>query len=120
MLVITDRFPQNQVHGTNDGPLLWAWRSSRNPVKRGLARLEAKPYERADRLPPDLVLRLNVDVDTALRRRPEHDEAFITRRIDVVSRLEFPDARLGIVELDATEPYDIVLHRAIDAVLAGM
>jgi hypothetical protein len=63
---------------------------------------------------------LNVDVDTARLRRPEHDDAFLARRIDVVSQLEFPDARLGVVVIDATEPYDAVLRHAIDAVLAGM
>jgi hypothetical protein len=120
LLVIADRYPQNQVHGSNDGPLLGAWRASQSPIKRSLARLESRPYQRAEHLPPDLVLRLNVDPTTARLRRPEHDEAFLGRRIDVVSRLVFPDSRLGVVELDATEPYDAVLHRAIGAVMAGI
>jgi thymidylate kinase len=120
MLVITDRYPQVQVPGTNDGPLLWTWRDSDRRVERFLARVEARPYERADRFPPDLVLRLNVDPDTAAARRPEHDVAFLERRIGIVASLEYPEARIGVVELDATEPYDAVLRRAIDAVLAGM
>jgi thymidylate kinase len=120
LLVITDRYPQNQMVGTNDGPLLSSWRASPNPLLRRLGRLESRPYERAARQPPDLVLRLNVDVDNARLRRPEHDRSFLARRIDLVSRLSFPNSRLGVVELDATEPYDDVLHRAIRAVLAGM
>jgi thymidylate kinase len=120
LLVIADRYPQNQMSGTTDGPLLAAWRESPNALLRRLGRLEARPYERAAREPPDLVLRLNVDVDNARRRRPEHDRAFLARRIDIVSRLSFPESRLGVVELDATQPYDHVLHRAIRAVLTGM
>jgi hypothetical protein len=115
MLVITDRYPQIQVLGTNDGPLLAAWRGSPHLIRRRLAALEARPYERAARFPPDLVLRLHVDLATALARRPEHGEAFLARRIETVQRLQFPDARFGVVDLDATLPYDQVLDQAIQA-----
>ena len=116
LLVITDRFPQTQCPGSNDGPLLSAWRESRNPILRLAAGVEARPYRKADRLPPDLVIRLNVDQATASARRPGNDAAHLAGRIAVVRQLAFPDARFGVVEIDATAPYREVLDQAISAI----
>jgi adenylate kinase family enzyme len=116
LLVITDRYPQNQVHGSTDGPLLSPWRSSGNGLRRRLATFEAGPYDRAGNRPPDLVLRLNVDPETARRRRPDHNEADLARRIGIIGSLRFPDARYGVVELDGSRPYDEVLARAKAAI----
>jgi thymidylate kinase len=112
LLVITDRFPQNQVHGSTDGPLLSGWRHSGSGLRRRLASFEAEAYDRAANRPPDLVLRLNVDLDVARGRRPEHNEEDLARRIGIIGSLRFPDARYGVVELDGSLPYDEVLARA--------
>ena len=115
LLVITDRWPQNQVLGSTDGPLLGTWRTSHSPLRRWLAAVEARPYEAAEQFPPDLVLRLRVDPTTAARRRPEHGEHYLAGRIDIVNSLAFPEARFGVVELDATAPYPTVLDQAVQA-----
>lgn len=118
LLVITDRWPQNQVQGSTDGPLLGAWQASPSRLKRSLAALEARPYEAAELFPPDLVLRLRVDPATALGRRPDHGQPYLSWRIDVVNSLLFPGARFGVVELDATAPYRTVLADALDAIFS--
>jgi hypothetical protein len=115
MLVITDRYPQVQFPGSNDGPLLGAWNDSPARSKRAIARWEARPYELADRCPPDLILRLNVDTGTASGRRPGHGKEFLARRIDIVSRLTFHDSRFGVIELDSSEPFDKVFWAAVEA-----
>jgi hypothetical protein len=114
LLVICDRYPQAQWPGINDGPLLHRW--SGGGVRGRLARWEARPYEQAERFPPDLVVRLCVDQGTAERRRPDHDPDDLARRRALVSRLAFPDARYGTVEIDAGQPYEDVLEAVKGAV----
>jgi thymidylate kinase len=112
-VVICDRYPQAEIGGIMDGPLLHTWTDDPSPVRRAVARWEAKPYRAADRTPPDLVLRLVVDQQTAISRRPEHDAADLRRRREIVARLRFDGARCGIVDLDATKPADAVLNDAV-------
>lgn len=108
MLVICDRYPQAQQPGINDGPLLQLWSGA--GARGRISRWEARPYELAERFPPDLVVRLRVDQRTAERRRPEHDPTDLARRQAVVAELAFPDARYGTVEIDAGQPYEHVLE----------
>lgn len=114
MLVICDRYPQAQRPGINDGPLLQRW--SGDGARGRIARWEARPYELAERFPPDLVVRLWVDQRTAERRRPEHDPDDLARRRALVGELDFPDARYGTVEIDAAQPYGDVLEAVKAAV----
>ncbi len=108
LVVITDRYPQAQVLGFNDAPLLADWRRHRHPLLRALARWEMAPYVQAAANPPDLVVRLMVTPETALARDPGLDPAFIRRRIAVVKALEFgPDT--PVVEVDANRPLEEVL-----------
>ena len=120
LLVITDRYPQTQVAGSNDGPLLSGWIQSANPLLRFVARRELAPYTLADRFPPDLILRLDVAPDVAAGRRPGQSRDYLKARIDLVTGLEFPRSRFGIVALDANRPYDSVLGDAIQAIFSRM
>ncbi len=115
-LVVCDRYPQAQVPGTIDGPLLDAWLSSASRWQRALASWERRPYERADALPPDLVIRLQVDPETAVRRRPGHDPEVLRSRMRVVEGLRFEEAEFGVVEVDANRPFDNVFVDAHAAV----
>lgn len=118
LIVICDRYPQTQFPGQNDGPLLWAWRSSPSAIRRSLARYEARPYRLAANLVPDLVLRLNVDEATALARRPNLDSEYLRRRIELTSVLSFEESLFGVVELDSTQPYRQVFGQAVEAIWA--
>ncbi len=98
LVVITDRYPQSQIGKFNDGPLLTrlAW------APKWLRRREAHVYELAERLPPDLVIKLIVTPDTAARREPTMDLAVIRERIAVIPQLRFSGAR--VVSVDAEQP----------------
>jgi hypothetical protein len=116
-LVVCDRYPQAQVPGCIDGPLLSEWRTSPNRVKRRLAMREARAYEAAEASPPDLVLRLRVDDAALLERRPGHDEADLLRRRHVVESLRFGAGTTATVEIDTGRPLvDVIAdaRRAID------
>jgi hypothetical protein len=104
LLVITDRFPQDEINGFNDGPLL----TRLSNVPRFLRKFEAGAYTLAHRLPPDLVLRLDVLPETAAAREPDMDPDVIRRRIAELQRLTFAGAR--IVRIDAEQPLHSVLR----------
>jgi thymidylate kinase len=97
VVIITDRYPQNEINTFNDGPLLA--RLSRVP--RWLRRFEAAVYALAQRLPPDLVIKLEVLTETAARREPDMHPAIIRERIADLQRLTFAGA--CIVRVDAEQ-----------------
>ncbi len=103
LVVVTDRYPQNVDPTYSDGPLLhrlkWApgW----------LRRFEARSYELAARLPPDLVIKLEVEPAILARREPDMSAEVIHQRIEAFRRLEFPGART--VSINAQQPLADVL-----------
>lgn len=104
LVVIADRYPQNEEVGYNDGPLL----SRLRRVPRWLGSFEARTYELALQLPPDLVLKLEMTPETAARREPDMDPALMRQRIETARRLVFPGAR--VVCIDAEKPLEEVIR----------
>jgi hypothetical protein len=96
LIVLADRYPQNQILGFNDGPLL----TRLTVVPHWLRRFEGAAYALAHRLPPDLVIKLVVTPETAARREPEMDPAIIRERIAALQRLELPGARVVCVDAE--------------------
>jgi thymidylate kinase len=108
-MVILDRFPQDQFAGLSDGPRLqdgesFSW----------AARSEQRIYMKIKALSPDLVIRLEIDADTAKARKPDHDREILARKAAIVSALKFPDAQ--VVTIDARQPLDMVLLTAKRAI----
>ena len=98
LVVVTDRYPQNEIRGFNDGPLLTrlAWAPS------WLRRWEVNTYALAQRLPPDLVIKLIVRPETTARREPDMDPTVIEKRIEEIPRLAFSGAH--IASINAEQP----------------
>lgn len=119
LAVICDRYPQDQVHGFNDGPLLAKWRRHPSRLLRWLARWEGVPYRRAEIYPPDLVIKLHVSAAVALQRKPEMRPEEIRRRIEAIRSLRYPDPT-RIVDVDADAPLDRVLLRVKQAIWADL
>jgi thymidylate kinase len=115
MVVICDRWPQMQFAGELDGPRLTHWAGATG-WRRRLAAYELRPYELARRFPPDLVIRLDVDVDTASQRRPEDGREYLEHRIGLVRALTFAGSLFGAVDIDATQPPDKVLTAILRAI----
>lgn len=108
-IVLCDRYPQAEVGGMNDGPMLHEWSTSASRLKRFLAAWEARPYQTAEQLGPDLVLRLLVTPEVALERKAHESLGKLELRHGVVSSLRFPGSRRPIVEIDADQSFDAVL-----------
>ncbi|WP_046867452.1 hypothetical protein [Microvirga massiliensis] len=111
MIIVCDRFPQDEFPGFNDGPLLAHWLDHPWSICRSLAAWEKRPYAEAALDPPDLVIKLSVTPVVAQARRPEMDLEELYRRVSTVHRLKFPPST-RVVELSADEPVDIVERNA--------
>ena len=107
--VITDRYPQAEVPGFYDGPGLSAARSS-GTIIPWLAARERRLYAQMAAYVPTLVVRLNIDIDTALARKPDHERSLLERKIAATPVLTFNGA--PICDIDARLPYVEVLALA--------
>lgn len=114
VLVVADRYPQAEIPGFRyDGPGLTVDRTSSWLVHK-LAAREQKLYEWMAGYKPALVIRLNIDADTAHQRKPDHSLSELRDKISVMPRLAFNGAR--VCEIDARAPYADVLAAALAAV----
>lgn len=111
--ILTDRFPQILIPGPMDGPSL-ADLCFKGWFLHALMKLENRLYARMTKFQPDLVIRLNVDLETALARKPDHQVHKLARKISDVSRLHF--GATPILDLSATDPLEEVLSQARKAV----
>ncbi|HNW17404.1 MAG TPA: nucleoside triphosphate hydrolase [Sphingorhabdus lacus] len=118
-LVITDRYPQVEVPGFYDGPGLSAAKAGSSFIA-WLSRRERAKYEWMAAHLPTLVIRINIDIETALARKPDHARDLLEKKIAVTPVLTFAGA--PIIELDGREPFATVKAKAtaaIDAALAS-
>jgi thymidylate kinase len=112
-IVIADRFPQLDVPNGFDGPVL-SEAAQGSFFVRWLARHERKAFEWMTSYRPDLVIRLNIDLDTACARKPDHIRRKLQRKIEITPLLKFNGA--PIVEIDSIQPLEQVLADAREAV----
>ncbi len=115
--ILTDRYPQIVEPGEMDGPHLTG-RKLTDVGARILMRLESWLYKKMASVAPDVVLRLNVDLETAIRRKPDHIPASLEKKINVVPKLSFNGA--PIVDIDSTQPLEKVLEQSRAVVSAVM
>lgn len=115
--IVTDRYPQIDVAGLHDGPIL-AGRATTDG-QRAIQAQELALYREMAAYLPTLVIRLNVDVDTAFARKGDHARSLLSAKIAALPRLAFGGA--PIVDLDATMDYpqELALAKAaVDRALA--
>jgi hypothetical protein len=110
MLVITDRFPQDETAQFNDGPLL----SRLNGVPRWLRAFEASAYALARELRPDLVIKLIASPELIASREPTMDHAVIQSRTEALDQLRLGGAPITLIP--ASLPAAAVLYSAKTAI----
>ncbi len=117
-VIITDRYPQAELPGFYfDGPGLGAvevdgW------LGRKLLASEQRLYEWMASYVPALVIRLNIDADTAHLRKPDHKLSMLRDKVELIPQLHFNGAT--ILDLDGCAPYDQVLDEAVRAARAAL
>jgi hypothetical protein len=108
--ILADRYPQTAVRSPKmDGPHLNAARP-RSLVARLLTGRERAAYDWMASYPPDLVIRLNVDLATAAARKPDHRYSSLAAKIEQVPLLAYNGA--PILDIDSTQPLATVLQQA--------
>ncbi len=113
LIVIADRYPQLDIPSAADGPDMSVDAQGGGFV-HWLAQREQAAFEWMTSFRPDLVIRLNVDLDTAFARKPDHSREALERKLKIIPQLTLNGA--PIVDIDASQPLDQVLAAATAAV----
>lgn len=108
-IILADRFPQAQIPGAYDGPT-FPVDTKGNWLVRRLATLEHDAFRKMASYKPDLVIKLNVDLEVACARKPDHRKDALARKIATTPQLKFEGA--NIVDIDANKPLDEVIASA--------
>lgn len=117
-MVITDRYPQAEVPSFHfDGPGLVDADSGTWFVRK-LAAHESRLYHWMAGYRPALIVRLDIDADTAHSRKPDHKLSTLRRKAAVIPTLKFNGAR--ILDLDGRDPYPVVLDAAVRGAEAAL
>lgn len=114
MIVIADRFPQTQIMGYNDGPLLDDLTKA-SAFWRFCARLERRIYDKIVLRQPDLVIKLVLPPETALKRKPSTPCDMVRLKTEAVRRLSFGRGT-QVVTIDASGPLEevfLAVRRAV-------
>lgn len=111
-MIITDRFPQVELPGPMDGVGLGNARTT--GLIGWLARRERRQLGALAAHLPDLVIRLNVSLDVAQARKPDHRRSALARKIDDLAHLTFQGA--PIAEVNADAPLEAVAANAKAAI----
>ena len=117
ILVITDRYPQAEVpgfyfDGTGLNPA-----SAQSCLARFLFKQETRLYQWMASHHPALLIRLNIDAETAHARKPDHKLDMLRDKVRVIPTLNFNGA--AILDLDGRDPYPQVLASALQAIDAA-
>ncbi len=117
VLVITDRYPQAEVPGFYfDGTGLNA-ANAQSCLARLLLKQETRLYQWMASHRPTLLIRLNIDAETAHARKPDHKLAMLREKVRVIPTLHFNGT--AILDLDGRDPYPQVLASALKAIDAA-
>lgn len=108
--VLADRFPQAQLLGGMDGPKLSRFIKHRFWLVRRLVAWEKSVYEYGQNNGPDLVIVLDLGVETARKRAHSHTVAQLKERIRQIETFEFPLSR--VVHIDAEQTLEQVANKA--------
>ena len=114
VLVITDRYPQAEVPGFYfDGTGLND-KNARTWLAHLLLKREKRLYAWMASHRPALLIRLNIDAETAHARKPDHKLAMLREKVRVIPTLQFNGAT--ILDLNGRDPYPQVLSAALTAI----
>lgn len=114
IVVITDRYPQAEVAGFYfDGTGLGAL-NAQGWLANRLTQWEQKLYNWMASNVPALVIRLNIDAETAHARKPDHKLTMLQAKTAVIPTLHFNHA--NILDLSSLTPYEQVFNEASNKV----
>lgn len=93
MLVICDRWPQNEMPGLNDGPLLSHLKTA-SGLKRRAADWESRAFEKITAAGPDILIRLSLPIETARSRKNDAaQQGLVEIKARQMEQLTFKNAK---------------------------
>lgn len=105
-IIITDRYPQTCFSGIYDGPLFLP------PIHctylQLLSGYELKNYNRMKILSPDILIKLSIPLETAIKRKPDHNKEILVKKIDITSKIMYPGSK--VINIDAAAPLEEVIN----------
>lgn len=113
ILVLTDRYPQVEVMGYNDGPLLSRYTKSSSFILRKIAKWEVSIYKSAYINPPDLVIKLMVPTEVAIERKPEMTVSEIENKKSAVKKINLSP---NSVEIDTFREKNISFGEVMEKI----
>lgn len=108
--IVTDRYPQAELAGCCDGPGLSAGRTQ-NPIIAWLVCIEKRLYQKMASVHPTVIIFLDVDLQTAAARKPDHNVDLLATKIEKTRMLRFDGA--PIEKIDARQSYAAVKEQAL-------
>lgn len=112
LLVLTDRYPQSNMPGASDGPLLSRYQGGHGLLKR-ISNWEQKIYESFSVNPPDLTVKLIVPTDVAIARKPEMTVEEIEKKKKIVMGMNISD---HTVIVDTSRPFEVTRGEVMKAI----
>lgn len=111
MLVLIDRYPQTEIAGYSDGPLLTRYLEKGHGFLYRMAKKELAIYQSAYTNPPDLTLKLMVPTEVAIARKPEMTAEEIDNKKAAVMAMN-PSRNSVVVDtsVDMTESFGNVMN----------
>jgi thymidylate kinase len=109
MLVICDRFPQNQFYGFNDGPLLHHLMHSSNLLVKAAANLERRIYDLIETNHPDVMFKLIAGAEIVAARKPGETTLPLLEKKIAATQLLQVAINCKVITIDATQPLKMVL-----------
>lgn len=103
LLVLTDRYPQSNMPGASDGPLLSRYQNGNGLMKR-ISNWEQKIYEKFSVNAPDLTIKLMVPTEVAIARKPEMTVEEIENKKSIVMSMDISEHTAVI---DTSRPFEI-------------
>lgn len=114
VMVVCDRYPQAEISGFYyDGPGIGIERTS-GKLMTYLAQQEQHLYQQMALCRPELIIRLEIDADTAFSRKPDHNYDELRDKALVMTQLTYTGSR--VLNIDARAPYHEVLQTALAAI----
>lgn len=113
LIILTDRYPQDQIPGAYDGTV-FPPNIPGGAFVSWLRSLEQKAFYWMAGIKPDLVIKLNVDLNVACARKPDHRREMLERKIAITPQLTFGGA--NIINIDANNPLEKVVAEAEKAI----
>jgi thymidylate kinase len=112
IIVVCDRYPQSDVERYNDGPQISYLRPRERGPWRWLAEWERGCYRQALVHSPDIVFRMNMDLEGLRQRRPRANTERLQMKLEGFRRIHYPEST-RIVNLDASQPLEVVIGKAM-------